>query len=529
MNDCVETQLIPTRYGDIAVKAGSEDLIVNFLHHYGEWAGLEVEFLAAYLPKSARVLDLGGYLGTFSMGLAGAAQLGFIGIVEGNPAVLPLLERNAQTCLPCPYEVVPALVVDPAAEPIAEGWADVGNAGSGSFIASSSGGVRIAPVSQRIALGALLERFGPLDLVKLDVEGMEGQLIRSCPEVLDDDSILLWLECNESAASIELARQLLESGRPLSYFAWPSHNPNNFNGAGEAIFPFAHEAGLLLGAEPRPLTPSQQQADCILRRIFTLDDLREAMWCTPRWAPSAWTRLGRSELAAVAGHMLLGNKRETFLAERSGPEGQAQPSASQGPTGSRDSAKWLNLMARQGAENFRLKQLLLSQTEVQQQCARDRAADEATRTQGLLQLLDHLEAETAAFRARAQLPPWSPTGERSDAGDFEEQLDAVRARLSALLRDQGLTETELRAQIADLSHRADASARSEADALARVADLAHRAEASARGEAHARVQLERMQASTTWRAALRLSRAAGCLPFLKRSIKALLRVKQALA
>ena len=40
MNDCVETQLIPTRYGDIAVKAGSEDLIVNFLHHYGEWAGL---------------------------------------------------------------------------------------------------------------------------------------------------------------------------------------------------------------------------------------------------------------------------------------------------------------------------------------------------------------------------------------------------------------------------------------------------------------------------------------------------------
>jgi FkbM family methyltransferase len=316
MTEIPESQpprLLNTRYGSLSAPIGKNDLVTDFLEHYGEWASLEVDYIASFLPPKARVLDIGAYVGTFSLGLAQTAKTAFIAMVEGNPAIAPHLVLNATRNLHCAHEVMSALVVNSTAPLVETGWAEPDNSGSASFGEKASGVVRVPLPNATIGFKALVERFKPLDLVKFDVEGMEEQLLADHPSLLQDRSVLLWLECNESHSSLSLVQMLLDAGRPVTYFAWPSHNPDNYLGATRKIFPFAFEAGLLLGANPTPLTSQQQRAGCLTKRIHTVEDLREALWLTPRWAPREWDALDRNEIAAIAAHLGLGKMREGFL------------------------------------------------------------------------------------------------------------------------------------------------------------------------------------------------------------------------
>lgn len=303
---------IASRYGRIAVPDDADDLIGKFIAHYGEWAYLEAEFLAQYLPRSARTLDIGAFIGTFSMGLALAADVAYCCMVEGNPALTPLLRTNAAAILKCPNDVLDALVVDPHAPPVNEGWAAANNAGSTSFAPDAVGATSVAATGNTVTLAQLVDGV-TFDLVKLDVEGMEHALLASCATLLADRNCLIWVECNENPRSRALAELLLRTGRPLTYFAWPSHKPRNHCATTVPIFPFACEAGLLLGASPKPLARQLEEAGCLMREILTLDDLKSALWHTPRWAPDNWVDLSRSQLVSIASHLQLGQRWESFL------------------------------------------------------------------------------------------------------------------------------------------------------------------------------------------------------------------------
>lgn len=392
--DIAGAKCIPyTRYGAIAAPASDEDLIVQFLEHYGEWSQLEAEFLSTLLPTRARVLDIGAYLGTFSMGLSQLVDLEFVALVEGNRAVVPFLMRNVDANLRCPHEVVPALAVAPDSPTITEGWANAGNAGSASFVGEGrndvADGLRIEPVLDRISLDELMHRFAPIHLVKLDVEGMENELLRSSRGILSDPTVLVWAECNEALGSLELAQTLLNTQRPLHYCAWPSHNVKNHAGTSSKIFPFAYESGLLLGGEYSiRLSESLQESGCILRRIITIEDLREALWITPRWSPSEWESLQRSEIAAVASKLLLGKRQETFLCH------------SQGETHANDLLDDLiKTSLFQQAALVRFQHLLASQTEQHLQYVRDagQAIEEAERRVPRHYLSKHVDVAAAVI------------------------------------------------------------------------------------------------------------------------------------
>ena len=469
--------VISTRYGEISVPTESEDLIVQFLTHYGEWAYLVAQFIASFLPKKARVLDIGAYLGTFSLGLAQIVDLEFVAMVEANPIAIKFLEQNASN-LHCPYAVIEALVVDPRAGNISEGWAATGNMGSASYVNQpNSDVVRIEPSRERLQVQDLVHRFGPLHLVKMDVEGMEKQLVSSYPRLLSDAETLLWLECTESPASLALCQLLLDTGRPLTYFAWPSHNANNYSNASEKIFSFAHEAGLLLGAEPKPLTREQQKAECIVRRIFTLEDLYEAMWSTPRWAPPEWDQFNRSQLAAVAGNTLLGKRRETFLR---GPS-IAEPDNRAPPNGHLQDE-----IARKEAQIFRLRRVI---------------GDNAR--------LQHETTRVSALRLR----------------EVEESNSREKVELEKLLLEAQNLAQQLSAQLANAG---EARNQERAELLDQVYESAKQAQEKATSAQVLQRELDGMRGSVTWRGALRVSRIAGRIPYLKRTVKFVLRKKKQL-
>jgi len=308
-------QLLSTRYGRLSVPAGENDLITTFLSHDGEWAFLEAEFLGSQLPRRPRVLDIGAYLGTFTLGLTQLNPLSFACLVEGNPASVPYLARNVAANLHCPHEVLGAVVVAPG-RPIAAARGDPSNRGSTSFCADTPGTRLELGSLNTISFEALIKKHDAFDLIKVDVEGMEEQLLTSYPALLQDDSTLLWTECNEAPTSLWLARVLLDTGRPLSYFAWPSHNPRNYLGGADPILPFAYEAGLLLGAGAPRLSDTHRAAGCILRPIESLEALRRSMWLTPRWAPREWLDLPSHEIVGIAGHLQSGQRYEDFLVTR---------------------------------------------------------------------------------------------------------------------------------------------------------------------------------------------------------------------
>lgn len=295
--------IVLTRYGELEAP-GADDLIGRFLAKYGEWAWLEATFIAGLLGDGARVLDVGAFVGTFGFGVAAQRQLGRLCLVEANPDIVPLLQRNAAAR---GGTVVAALVAAPgaAARP---GRAEPGNLSAMSYAEAGEGGR--APAGT-ITLQALRDGYGPFDLVKLDAEGMELEILRADADHVRTGPEILWVECNETLRSLEVAAFLLEAGRQVFYHAWPSFNPANFRGDPEPVFPCAHEAGLL--ALPRDAPLLGLAGDGAPLPIRTTEDLRAALWRTPRWGQEDWATASRTTLQALAGRYLCGEAYGTFL------------------------------------------------------------------------------------------------------------------------------------------------------------------------------------------------------------------------
>ena len=306
---------IATRYGQLAVPDPARDLIGRFLLRYGEWAQNEVRFVASALrPAAPRICDIGAFVGTFGLGLAQARPLGGLVFVEANPELLRLLERNAKLAPGVEPAVVGAAVGSGGT--LGTPSLDPANIGSLSFAVPAGEG-RVAAASGRraVTLADLRRDFGPFDLVKIDAEGLEREILLSDPDGLRDAACSYWLECNESPESLAVCELLLAAGFRLQYFAFPSHSPSNFLGDPTPIFPFAYEAGLWATREqPAALDPALAAEGCLLVPITTTEDLRAALWRTPRFGRPEWVSQSAPVIAALAGHELRGETYGEFPA-----------------------------------------------------------------------------------------------------------------------------------------------------------------------------------------------------------------------
>jgi len=307
---------IDTRYGRLSI-SGADDVISQFLARCGEWGWDETGLIASTLPERSRVLDVGAYLGTFGLGLSIRKRLGFLCLVEANQKILPLLRENVQANATCPAAVVSAMVggADLSLRP---GRGDPKNLGSASF-ASDAEGDPVADLPEHaLSLAHLRAQYGHFDLIKLDVEGMERDILLADQAYLSRGEATLWIECNETAKSLLAAELALSWRLPTWYFAFPSHNPDNFRAEHEPIYPWAYEAGLLVAPKIQPRMDAELQAhNCLLRPTGGIADLREAMWFTPRWLPRELAHAGAAQLAAAAGRALLKQSRDNFLSGHS--------------------------------------------------------------------------------------------------------------------------------------------------------------------------------------------------------------------
>lgn len=309
-----------TRYGSLYVPEAAGDLIGRFLLAYGEWAHDEVRFVASALPPGpVRVLDVGSFVGTFGIGLTAEAEVASLAFVEANPVVAQALRKNAENLVQVPFSVIEAAVVPDGRE--LKGRYDENNLGSLSFAEAADGQrVSLTARTKFVRLSDLCQEHGGFDLVKMDVEGLEYSILKSDPSLLLPGGPSFWLECNEEPGVLDLADLLISAGLSVHYFAFPAFAPNNFHGEKDQIFPWAYESGLWASRGDAPsLSPLLVEHNCILKPISSREDLRLALWHTPRWGRAEWKDASAATLVAEAAHAVLQAEFDDFLATPARP------------------------------------------------------------------------------------------------------------------------------------------------------------------------------------------------------------------
>lgn len=308
---------VDTIYGVLRIPA-ENDTIADFLRRYGEWAALETRFIAGICGDGARVADIGAFLGTFGLGLARAKNLTHVLFVEPNSRIAPLLGSNVGSNCPAEHTVVHAAVAEASFVPSQQSSRS-GNIGTYSLKSDGHEETNVirsmTPSLDIVTLAELRRDFGPFDLIKIDVEGMEWDVLSSDWEWLASNKPDIWVECNEDLRSLDIAKRLLDAGFKLYYFAFNSFNKDNYRGAREGIFHYAYEAGLLArGAKDEiALDDVLMGSFSLLRSIESVDDLRLALWETPRWGLENWSDKSAPELAALAGRFIRGQTIDDFL------------------------------------------------------------------------------------------------------------------------------------------------------------------------------------------------------------------------
>jgi FkbM family methyltransferase len=205
------------------------------LEIYGEYSGAEAAFLNALIKPGDHVIEAGANIGAHTIGLA--KTVGSIGRVysfEPQPACYSILQ--AQIAL----NQISNIVAYPEAIGHASGriWfprTDYDALGNFGGIALSRNQTADSTAVEMVSLD---ERCGdvPCALLKIDVEGMEEDVIRGATKLIHKNQPIIYAENDR----VEKSKSLISTLRALGYRLWwhipPLYNPTNFFNNKENIF-----------------------------------------------------------------------------------------------------------------------------------------------------------------------------------------------------------------------------------------------------------------------------------------------------
>ena len=223
-----------------------DDLISEQFLHYGGHTRSELAMLVSLVSPGDRIIDLGAHIGSFSIPLAKAVgKDGHLICVEPDAVNATRLAQNlilnscdAQTslrdCLVGPesrYRYIEAH----------------GNTGAGYFSPDHKG-----TFANTVSLDSLCSDEAP-DLIKIDVEGMELQVLRSGEATIDTCRPLLYIEISaaqllRSGNSVEELESWLQSKK---YRTFRNTSPRNSDNDDFAV------------AELKSLVSSDELFDCL--------------------------------------------------------------------------------------------------------------------------------------------------------------------------------------------------------------------------------------------------------------------------
>lgn len=276
-----EVITLPCRHGTMSVLR-HDAVIGRCLQMYGEWAEAELDLLRRFVPHGGSIVDVGANVGTHS--LAFASHVGHAGRVlafEPQPFVYRLLVRNiAQNAIPNVQAHQRALgdSLGTMSLPVLN-YAHPNN----------FGGVRLTPASAGADVHDVtvdsLDRYelSACDLLKIDVEGMESQVVAGATDTILRLRPVVYADCSSVGTGWPLLQGLIAKDYVCYVHLAQVSNPENYFGEAESIYGIACESNLLaVPPERTQAFSSTLQGNPWLLPVSTLDDLVRAVFDTPR-------------------------------------------------------------------------------------------------------------------------------------------------------------------------------------------------------------------------------------------------------
>jgi FkbM family methyltransferase len=178
--------------------APTGDLITEQIKTYGAHARNELALLRSLVRPGDCIVDLGAHIGTFTIPLAVAAgPTGALLAIDGNPLAHALLTANVQIN-GLGHRITTRHALLGRVGEFSDGLTNApGNTGSARFARSSAG--MLAFVSARAILAQ--EGFSTPDIIKIDVEGMEGILVEDLEPVFTAARPICYFEVSTALRS----------------------------------------------------------------------------------------------------------------------------------------------------------------------------------------------------------------------------------------------------------------------------------------------------------------------------------------
>jgi FkbM family methyltransferase len=301
----------------------NDAFIGQSLRLYGEWAKKEIDFICSFIEPNAFVVDAGSFIGTHALAFAKATgSSGQVFAFEPQPDYFEVLKQNLllnniqqvkASCSGLADSVRTHLSPRP-------NLSKLGSLGGLSLKSNQS--------AEQIELSLVTIdslKLPRCDLIKIDVEGMEVDVIRGAMLTLSAYLPLVYAECNSADDGWPVVIQM----RGLDYLCFlhseTSFNADNFKKSSDNIFGDARELGLLFihKKDAKNLTRLDGRGAEIIC-IESLDDLVSGLLKKPQYKSEV---LSKTSGVALWGEDYWRNETEFGWRERYAVEQALESSA----------------------------------------------------------------------------------------------------------------------------------------------------------------------------------------------------------
>ena len=207
----------------------NDDPIGACLHYYGEWAQQEMDLFDLFLSEDCNVIDVGANIGTHSVYFSKKCSKGTTFAIEPQLHISQILSTNLlfNGC----FNVVPIRAACGSEEkelrilninPF-EGQ----KVNYGEFKVTDNGNNGIH--TNCITLDSFMKYGIPFHLIKLDVEGLEVEVLNGAVNLINLFKPMLYIEFNNKEGNDALLNKIYSLGYIPYWHVYKKHNTNNHN------------------------------------------------------------------------------------------------------------------------------------------------------------------------------------------------------------------------------------------------------------------------------------------------------------
>jgi FkbM family methyltransferase len=214
---------------------------------YGEYGEQESEVLNQFVLPDSVVIEVGAHVGTHTVALARRVGSGMVIAIEPQPEMFHLLCANIALNVPAtalPMMVgagrMASLMTVPAVDYTTEG-----NFGG---VTLTTGG----PTQIQVVRLDDLTFPGDVSLIKIDVEGMEVDVIEGAADLIAKHRPILYVENDRADKSAALINAIRAKGYQLWWHLPPLFNPANFFGEVNNRYPNVASCNMICIPTERP-------------------------------------------------------------------------------------------------------------------------------------------------------------------------------------------------------------------------------------------------------------------------------------